>query len=108
MAKKMRYIMGHLHCNKVMEEDVGFMVAGQGMTANENFDCNGNFGLPVVDSFGGTFSIYYFDVSKYNEYDHYQAIYDCISANGVSNCYHLATEWTSVPLLAPEDSLSLD
>ena len=31
------YIMGEWHCNKVVKEDGGFMVAGQGITPNENF-----------------------------------------------------------------------
>ena len=89
--------MGHLHCNTVVEPDVGFMVAGQGMTA-EHLECDGKYGLPFVDTYGGNFSIYYFDIQKYDEYDNYDVIIDCIKTNGISQCYHLAEVWTSVPL----------
>lgn len=27
MKEKLRYIMGHMHCNVVVEDDVGFMVS---------------------------------------------------------------------------------
>lgn len=97
VASKMRYVMGHTHCNVVSEEDVGFMVAGQGMTS-EHLPCDGNFGIPVVDTHDGLFNMYFFDVEKYEEYDHYDEILDCITTNGVSQCYHLATTWSSVPL----------
>lgn len=97
LGDKLRYVMGHLHCNTVVEPDVGFMVAGQGMTA-EHLECDGKYGLPFVDTYGGNFSIYYFDIQKYDEYDNYDVIIDCIKTNGISQCYHLAEVWTSVPL----------
>lgn len=101
LSGKMRYVMGHLHCNTVVEPDVGFMVAGQGMTA-EHLECDGNYGIPFVDTYGGNFSIYYFDIQQYGDgdasYDNYDAIIDCIKNNGISQCYHLAKVWTSVPL----------
>ncbi|CAE7491601.1 desi1 [Symbiodinium microadriaticum] len=95
---KLKYMMGHEHCNKVVEKDVGFMVAGQGMTASA--PCGGNYGLPVVDTHNGTFTVYFFDIAQLNEYDNFDDIYDCIVQSGVSNCYHLATVWSDVPLIS--------
>jgi hypothetical protein len=62
--------------------------------------CHGNFGLPVVDTYGGNFSVYFYDIAQLDEYDNYEEILACLTENGVSGCYHLATLWSSVPLLA--------
>lgn len=101
ISDKMRYIMGHMHCNVVYEQDVGFMVAGQGMTAS--VPCEGNYGLPIIDTFNSTFSIYFFDIQQWDEYDNYDTILECVKENGVSGCYHLATQWTSTPLQMVEE-----
>jgi len=95
IADRMKYFMGHEHCNKVVEKDVGFMIAGQGMTAS--LPCGGNFGFPVVDTYGGNFTVYFFDIAQVDEYDNYDSIIDCITQYGVSSCYHLATVWTDIP-----------
>lgn len=63
--------------------------------------CGGGYGLPIVDTHGGMFNIYYFDIQADREdekYDNYDAILDCIKENGVSQCYHLAKLWTTKPL----------
>ena len=56
-ASNLKYIMGHTHCNKVTEKDVGFMVAGQGMIG-----C-GNFGIPLVDTTSGRVEVIYYNVA---------------------------------------------
>lgn len=61
--------------------------------------CGGNFGLPVIDTYDGQFNIYFFDIAQLDEYDNYETILDCLTENGVSGCYHLATLWSSVPLV---------
>ncbi len=63
--------------------------------------CGGALGLPVVDTTGGTFKVYYFPVQNLkigqseNQYD---AVLECFRSNGVSQCYHLATKWSETPL----------
>jgi hypothetical protein len=104
VKSKIRYFMGHKHCNMVTETNVGFMVGAQGMSDKD--DCGGAYGIPVVDTTGGTFKVYYFpiqqakkllqpDIVPFNNYDN---ILGCIKANGVSGCYHLATLWAETPL----------
>jgi hypothetical protein len=84
----LKYQMGHVHCNKVTEKDVGFMVAGFGMEG-----C-GNFGLPVVDTAGNTTKIMYFPVANTSStFDNYDVIVSCFKEHGIRACYHLATQW---------------
>ena len=99
LASRLRYVEGHTHCNLVDEAQVGFMVAGLGMTG-----C-GDFGFPVFDSTGSEFNIYYFPIQqapiggKDEVFDNYDTILACIEEHGVSGCYHLATKWFTTPLL---------
>ena len=69
--------------------------------------CGGGYGLPIVDTHGGFFNIYYFEIqvdrdgssgSEPEQVDNYDEILDCIKKNGVSQCYHLAKLWTTKPL----------
>ncbi|CAE7413378.1 desi1 [Symbiodinium microadriaticum] len=98
LAPKIRYMLGHAHCNLIVEEDVGFMVGGMGMS---DIKCGGTFGIPVVDTIGGMFKVYYFPVQQawpaatLHQYDE---VLSCIREHVVSGCYHLATEWTTVAL----------
>lgn len=96
IASRVRYVEGHTHCNRVVEEDVGFMVAGQGMTG-----C-GDFGFPVFDTTGGEFAVYYFPIQQgglFYKFDNYDKIYSCIKERGVTGCYDLATKWATIPLV---------
>eukprot|EP01034_Spumella_vulgaris_P034548 gene34548-42612_t len=97
VKSKIRYFMGHKHCNIVTEKDVGFMVGAVGMS--DATGCGGAFGIPVVDTTGGTFKVYYFPIAQANEFDNYEATLACIKTNGVSGCYHLATLWAETPLV---------
>lgn len=101
---KLRYFMGHKHCNMVTEADVGFMVGAQGMSDKD--ECGGAYGLPVVDTTGGRFRVYYFPIAQAKNvgghdvptFDNYDAILQCVKAGGISSCYHLATLWADTPL----------
>jgi len=93
---KIRYFMGHKHCNMVTEKDVGFMVGAQGMS--DATGCGGNYGIPIVDTTGGTFKVYYFPIAQANEYDNFDTMLSCFKTNGVSGCYHLATLWAETTL----------
>lgn len=95
LANKFKYVMGHTHANVVVEKDVGFMVAGQGMKSYSGDYGNGDFGFPIFDSTDSRFRIYYFSLAKSGVFDmeSYNAILDCIVRSGVSACYSLATLW---------------
>lgn len=95
VVPKMKYFMGHEHCNLVEEQGVGYMVGANGMGG-----C-GEWGVPVVDTTSGEFKVYYFLLyvqpgpknSATAPIDNFDAVYNCFRDNGVSKCYHLATEW---------------
>ena len=80
VASKMRYMLGHKHCNEVylisiqwkfyyivlflfqvIDPNVGFMVGGWGMS---DHSCGGSFGLPIVDTTGGQFRILYLPLQQ--------------------------------------------
>lgn len=61
VASKMRYLLGHKHCNEVIDTDVGFMVGGWGMS---DYKCGGSFGLPIIDTTGGTFRVLYLPLQQ--------------------------------------------
>jgi hypothetical protein len=101
---KLRYFEGHKHCNLIMEEDVGFMVGGQGMTDGSSITdvgCGGALGIPVVDTTGGTFKVYYFNIQSLlpgSATDQFDDVLACFRDRGVSQCYAFATAWSEVPL----------
>lgn len=94
IASKLKYFMGHKHCNYVTLKDNGFMIGGAGMSDK---DCNGDFGFTVVDTLNNSFKVYYFPVAHASDYDNYDSILSCIKSNGVAGCYHLAQKWTDTP-----------
>lgn len=95
LSSKMRYFMGHTHCNLVTEPDVGYMVGAWGMS---DTSCSAATGFPVVDTTGGTFKVYYFPIQEANKFDNYDTILSCVKAKGFSGCYDLATKWTVTDL----------
>ena len=99
VAAKIRYMLGHAHCNLVVEDNIGFMVGGMGMS---DYKCGGTFGIPVVDTTGGLFRVFYFPVQQAppaSKLDQYDEVLSCITEKGVSGCYHLATEWTTAAIV---------
>jgi len=103
VKNKLRYFMGHKHCNLITETDVGFMVGANGMS--DHTECGGAWGIPVVDTTGGSFKVYYFPIAQARNlvkddtpiFNHYEKILTCIKAKGVAGCYDLATLWADVP-----------
>jgi hypothetical protein len=83
----LKYVMGHVHCNKVTEKDKGFMLAGQGMEG-----C-GNFGVPYVDTSDGRVEIIYYNVQDKTGTDEYDKIMACFKAHGPAKCKDLGTVW---------------
>lgn len=90
IMSRMKYFMGHKHCNYVTQPNVGYMVGGAGMS---DVSCNGDFGFTVLDTVDGNVNIYYFPVAHANDYDNYDSILSCIKSNGLPGCYHLAQKW---------------
>lgn len=95
IASKMKYFMGHMHCNQVTSPDLGFMVGGMGMAETS---CTGMYGVTAVDSTNGSFNVYYFPLAVVDSFDNYDTILSCFKEKGVSGCYDLATLWSSTPL----------
>ena len=63
LVSRMKYFMGHKHCNLVTSPGVGFMVGAQGMA--DKSSCGGEYGFPVVDTTqGDELRIYYFSIAK--------------------------------------------
>ena len=102
VMKKMKYFMGHVHCNAVTSKDLGFLIGGQGKSQENT--CNPIFGFNVVDTFNDEVAVYYFPIaeilSNSSTIDNFDAINDCFLKNGVSGCYELAEKWSlqSFPL----------
>eukprot|EP00471_Norrisiella_sphaerica_P007917 CAMPEP_0184493994 /NCGR_PEP_ID=MMETSP0113_2-20130426/27520_1 /TAXON_ID=91329 /ORGANISM="Norrisiella sphaerica, Strain BC52" /LENGTH=519 /DNA_ID=CAMNT_0026879523 /DNA_START=53 /DNA_END=1609 /DNA_ORIENTATION=- len=90
-GEKLKYFMGHTHCNEVTDSSVGFMVAGMGMEG-----C-GNFGIPVVDSTADSPSLIYYypiqDAKDPTQGDMYNSTMGCFEESGVGGCVKMAKTW---------------
>ena len=94
VASKMKYFVGHKHCNYVMEPNVGFMVGAQGMS--DSAECGGTYGIPVLDTTEGTFKVFYFPIyDLVKSIDNYDKVLSCFKEKGVSGCYDLAEVWAA-------------
>lgn len=94
IKNKLTYFVGHTHCNEVVIPDIGFMIGAQGMS---DTSCQNEFGFSIVDTTANSFKVYYFPLQVLNKYDHYNVILECIRANGISGCYHMAELWSNQP-----------
>lgn len=98
VSAKMRYFEGHMHCNLVKDGGLGFMVGANGMS--DSTSCGGVFGIPVVDTTGGSFKVYYFAINDEKAgKDYYEETLKCFTEKGVSSCYDLPSvvKWADVP-----------
>jgi hypothetical protein len=99
-ASKFKFFEGHQHCNQVMEKDMGFMVGAMGM--GDSASCGGVFGVPVVDTTGGRFRVFYFSIfgPDIEGTNNLQATISCFQDKGVTGCYDLpfVQTWADVPL----------
>lgn len=94
LGKKLKYLMGHVHCNEVTQAETGFMLGGQGMADNK---CN-EFGLPVIDTTGGRARIMYFPVRNLSGLNNFTALNTCLQQRGYSGCTQFAKPFLDVPL----------
>eukprot|EP00451_Oxyrrhis_marina_P036426 CAMPEP_0204366556 /NCGR_PEP_ID=MMETSP0469-20131031/42750_1 /ASSEMBLY_ACC=CAM_ASM_000384 /TAXON_ID=2969 /ORGANISM="Oxyrrhis marina" /LENGTH=372 /DNA_ID=CAMNT_0051355775 /DNA_START=27 /DNA_END=1142 /DNA_ORIENTATION=- len=81
LGSKLKYIMGHTHCNQITEKNTGFMLGGMGMAG-----C-GDFGIPILDTRNGRARLLYFALaSGGNKYGSYDDTLNCLAASGVDGC----------------------
>eukprot|EP00331_Platyophrya_macrostoma_P019273 CAMPEP_0176475484 /NCGR_PEP_ID=MMETSP0127-20121128/43631_1 /TAXON_ID=938130 /ORGANISM="Platyophrya macrostoma, Strain WH" /LENGTH=243 /DNA_ID=CAMNT_0017871083 /DNA_START=28 /DNA_END=760 /DNA_ORIENTATION=- len=96
--KKIKYMLGHTHCNVIDDVDRGFMVGGFGMGGGRQ-DC-GDFGLPYIEASPSQLLVTYFPITHRFDWwdDQYDAVMTCIATEGLSNCRHLGRTWVNVTL----------
>lgn len=121
-AHMFKYIMGHTHCN-MMDPHVegsqaeregsrpgdGFIIAGAGMQSDSSNwpGCNNDWGITVMDTKQGKFKFLYFKlISAEADFVQYDAVYNCIAANGWSGCTQYATTWLEVQIVKSMEPLS--
>ena len=96
IKNKLKYYVGHWHCNQVVDEKVGFMIGACGKSSEE-YACSmneGEWGITIGESTKDSHNVYYFPIQNKGGLDNYQALLDCINTQGgISNCYEFATKW---------------
>ena len=92
-AHRIKYLLGHTHCNVIDEVDRGFMIGGFGMGGGLS-DC-ADFGLPFIESTTTTLEITYFPIThRFDMWDdQYDAVLLCIQTVGLANCKELGRTW---------------
>ena len=96
IKNKLKYYVGHWHCNQVLDDKVGFMIGACGKSSEE-YACSmneGEWGITIGESTKDSHNVYYFPIQNKGGLDNYQALLDCINTRGgISNCYEFATKW---------------
>jgi len=96
IKSKLKYFVGHWHCNQVVDDHVGYMIGACGKSSEE-VSCSmnpGEWGITISESASGSHNVYYFPIQNTGGLDNYQALLDCINTKeGISNCYEFATKW---------------
>mmetsp|Transcript_91044 Transcript_91044/g.208645 ORF Transcript_91044/g.208645 Transcript_91044/m.208645 type:complete len:607 (-) Transcript_91044:393-2213(-) len=93
LGDSLKYVVGHNHCNEIMQADTGFMLGAFGMSG-----C-GQFGLPVLDTRNNRAKLYYFKMGTGGQREgQFQAVLDCLDASGFDGCLQYADTWMDVAL----------
>lgn len=87
LGSRLRFVMGHTHCNAVEAEGAGFMVGANGMAG-----C-GEFGLTALDTTGNRTVVYHFPIADHAGLDLFAATHACLGTAGLTGCAHLAHIW---------------
>jgi hypothetical protein len=88
LGDKLKYFVGHEHCNYKIDDGNGFLVGSFGYAG-----C-GNFGLPILDTRNGRATLNYFPLGdNWNKVANYDEILGCIGAKGYSACTQYADVW---------------
>eukprot|EP00391_Amoebophrya_sp_Ameob2_P013607 CAMPEP_0178982594 /NCGR_PEP_ID=MMETSP0795-20121207/585_1 /TAXON_ID=88552 /ORGANISM="Amoebophrya sp., Strain Ameob2" /LENGTH=717 /DNA_ID=CAMNT_0020673261 /DNA_START=135 /DNA_END=2288 /DNA_ORIENTATION=- len=113
-AGRVKHVMGHVHCNIPNSDHTGgYMVAGWGMHG-----C-GNYGVPVFDTTGGRWRVFYFPLvdltaaptegkgaveatgiaEKPKPFDQYEEVRKCmLEKKSFRKCAHFAEMWADEEL----------
>ena len=89
---RLKYVEGHTHCNDVVAENQGWMVAAQGMSG-----C-GAYGIAVLDTRDDFALLVNFDIANVDGFDQYDALLDCFQTKGARDCADLGTVWLNQSL----------
>ncbi|KAJ8598846.1 hypothetical protein CTAYLR_008550 [Chrysophaeum taylorii] len=86
---RLKFVEGHTHCNEVVVERTGFVVAGQGMS-----DC-GQYAIAVLDTRNATAKLVNFPLADTRGFDQYDIVFDCFlkATNLVADCGYLGEIW---------------
>jgi len=88
LGSRIKYFEGHNHCNRIVEDNTGFMVGANGMAG-----C-GDFGLPILDTRGGQATLWYFSLgSGGNRHTNWDEVLGCIKSYGFAGCTQYADIW---------------
>jgi hypothetical protein len=92
-SHRIKYMLGHTHCNVIDEVNRGFMIGGFGMGGSLS-DC-ADFGLPYIESTARTLEVTYFPIThRFDMWDdQYDAVLNCIQTVGLANCKELGRTW---------------
>eukprot|EP00633_Aureoumbra_lagunensis_P005450 CAMPEP_0197308490 /NCGR_PEP_ID=MMETSP0891-20130614/6851_1 /TAXON_ID=44058 ORGANISM="Aureoumbra lagunensis, Strain CCMP1510" /NCGR_SAMPLE_ID=MMETSP0891 /ASSEMBLY_ACC=CAM_ASM_000534 /LENGTH=530 /DNA_ID=CAMNT_0042792881 /DNA_START=44 /DNA_END=1636 /DNA_ORIENTATION=+ len=90
----LKFIEGHTHCNAIVEEQTGWMVAAQGMSG-----C-GQYAFSWLDTRNDRAILLNFPLQNIDGLDQYDEVYDCItSASDIMDCASFATVWLNQTLI---------
>lgn len=95
-TERIKYLLGHTHCNVVDDINRGFMIGGFGMGGGWQ-DC-GDFGIPYIEASPSNLLISYYPIAHRFDWleDGYNALLSCIETVGLSNCRELGRVWLNV------------
>lgn len=89
----LRFMMGHLHCNKVHKPDVGYLLGATGLRGS---GCD-SFGFAYVDSTAAREQVVHFELAN-STMDRFDEVVDCFETQGVARCVHLGEVWRNTTL----------
>jgi len=106
LGTRIKFVEGHKHCNYVTKPNTGYVLGAFGF-ADSDTSCDGAFGLPILDTRNDWARLYYFELGlKGERTNNFDAIIDCVTTKGFSECTHYAQLWMEEPLTTPKPSLS--
>jgi len=89
---RLKFVEGHTHCNAVVSEGRGWMVAAQGMSG-----C-GAYAITVLDTRDDAALLLNFPIANVDGMDNYDALLDCFSTRGARACADYADVWLNQSL----------
>lgn len=99
---RLRFLDGHIHCNKIQKDGMGFMIGGTGM--KNSGECGRNkeeeWGVLYIDTTTQEAVtrrqlVVHFTVAN-TTVDHFDDLTTCFEEQGIQNCLHLGNVWLNV------------